>query len=230
MLSAEDHAQAEAGRRQLLADAEQRALRRVPDLDVTTRLITDEPGRTLVRQSEGAALVVVGTRGVGGIEELVIGSVGLQVAGHARCPVMLVPVSVRDPAEAPTEIVVGVDELHPAEPAVGWAYAEADLRDAQLTALYAVGSKQGSPGQQIGEQQRLSEALAGWTAKYPDLPVTLVIPEMKAGSALISASKEAGLVVVGARRRHGGIGMALGRVNHAVLHHARCPVVVVPEP
>ncbi|WP_425584885.1 universal stress protein [Streptomyces vastus] len=37
------------------------------------------------------------------------------------------------------------------------------------------------------------------------------------------------LLVVGARRRHGHVGLQLGLVNHAVLHHAPCPIAVVPQ-
>ncbi|MFE0130693.1 universal stress protein, partial [Streptomyces sp. NPDC059037] len=42
-------------------------------------------------------------------------------------------------------------------------------------------------------------------------------------------ARTADLLVVGARRRKGHVGMQLGPVNHAVLHHAACPVAVVPH-
>lgn len=228
--TAEGYARLDAERTQLLADARERALRRAPELNVTTRLTADEPGNALVGEGGRASLIVVGARGTGGFDGLIIGSVGLHVAAHAQCPVLLVPESAGDPDQVPDKIVVGIDQEHPADHVIGWAYAEADLRGARLTALCAVGGGYGAPGQEIGEQMRLSEALAGWTAKYPDLPVTRAIPEMKAAPALVSASERAGLIVVGARHRRGRLGMALGRVNHAVLHHSRCPVVVVPEP
>ncbi|OLZ65291.1 universal stress protein, partial [Streptomyces sp. IMTB 2501] len=51
----------------------------------------------------------------------------------------------------------------------------------------------------------------------------------RARDVLIAASYEADLLVVGARRRHGHFGLQLGRVAHGVLHHAACPVAVVPE-
>jgi nucleotide-binding universal stress UspA family protein len=46
---------------------------------------------------------------------------------------------------------------------------------------------------------------------------------------LLDASATADLLVVGAERRHGHTGLQLGRVTHAVLHHSRCPVAVVPH-
>jgi nucleotide-binding universal stress UspA family protein len=54
--------------------------------------------------------------------------------------------------------------------------------------------------------------------------------EARARDALLAASREADLLVVGAQRRHGHFGLQLGRVTHGVLHHAACPVAVVPEP
>jgi nucleotide-binding universal stress UspA family protein len=55
-----------------------------------------------------------------------------------------------------------------------------------------------------------------------------VVPQ-SAAQALVEASTQASLMVVGAHHRHGHFGMALGRVNHAVLHYAGCPVAVIPE-
>ncbi|MFD8253051.1 universal stress protein [Streptomyces werraensis] len=53
--------------------------------------------------------------------------------------------------------------------------------------------------------------------------------EGPAHKALVDASAEADLLVVGARRRHGHIGLQLGWAAHALLHHAECPVAVVPQ-
>ncbi|MFD0532932.1 universal stress protein [Actinomadura luteofluorescens] len=134
-----------AEREDLLAEARQYALKVNPDLDVATRLVRTDPGGALVEGSEHAALVAVGSRGMGGFEGLLFGSVGLYTAAHARCPVLVVPREAPYPAEAPARIVVGVED-RPGEIAmVGWAFEEAASRGAGILALHAVGGEFGSP-------------------------------------------------------------------------------------
>lgn len=54
-------------------------------------LVADSPGRALVSRAEGAAMVVVGARGLGKVASLLLGSVSQYVANHAPCPVVIIP-------------------------------------------------------------------------------------------------------------------------------------------
>lgn len=76
----------------------------------------------------------------------------------------------------------------------------------------------------------LDEALSGASGDRPAVDVHRRTVEGTARKVLLEASAEADLLVVGVRRHdsHGHIGMQLGRVAHAALHHAACPVAVVP--
>ncbi|MFF9172411.1 universal stress protein, partial [Streptomyces sp. NPDC014796] len=47
--------------------------------------------------------------------------------------------------------------------------------------------------------------------------------------ALLDAAADTDLLVVGARWRHGHVGLQLDLVNHVVLHHAPCPIAIVPR-
>ncbi|GAA0281707.1 universal stress protein [Actinomadura nitritigenes] len=217
-----------AEREDLLDEARQYALEVQPRLDVDTALVPGDAGHALVKESERAALIVVGSRGLGGFQGLLFGSVGLYVAAHARCPVLVVPRAAPFPPETPDEMVLGVAGRPGEEHLIEWAFAEAASRGARILALHAVGVDFAAPRTRLVEDMELSAALAGMRERHPDVPVDQLVSDRTAAQALVEASAHAALVVVGARRRHGAAGMALGRVNHAVLHHAACPVVVVP--
>lgn len=47
-------------------------------------------------------------------------------------------------------------------------------------------------------------------------------------AGLVAASTTQKLLVVGSRSRHARVGTSLGSVSQGVLHHATCPVAVVP--
>ncbi len=87
----------------------------------------------------------------------------------------------------------------------------------------------------VGELAHLSEqqAVEALEEALRDVPEGLEVQrrtvEAHARDALLAASREADLLVVGARRRHCHSGLQLGRVTHGVLHHAACPVAVVPN-
>jgi Universal stress protein UspA and related nucleotide-binding proteins len=61
-----------------------------PDLAVASVATTGSPAQVLVDESEHAALLVVGSRGLGGLKGMVLGSVGHHCAAHAYCPVVIV--------------------------------------------------------------------------------------------------------------------------------------------
>jgi nucleotide-binding universal stress UspA family protein len=70
------------------------------NVEVTCRVLHGSAARRLVESSAGAEMLVVGSRGVGGFMGVVLGSTALQVAGHAKCPAVVVPVNGDDdPAE-----------------------------------------------------------------------------------------------------------------------------------
>lgn len=228
-LSEAAYGELEAERIRLLTDAQAYALALQPELEVHTRLLAEEAGRALVAESEHAELVVVGASMPEGFGGPLLGSVTLRLAAHARCPVLAIPDAAPDPDAAPAEVVVGVAERHRESRAVGWAFEEAVLRGAQLTAIHALGREFGAGREKIGEDALLSEALADWRSKHPDVQVRQTVVDQHPARALVAASDQVAMVVIGAAQPPGSAGAALGGIGHALLRQALSAVAIVPE-
>jgi nucleotide-binding universal stress UspA family protein len=84
-------------------------------------------------------------------------------------------------------------------------------------------------GIETHERKVLTEAARQWREKYPDVPVVEHVELGSAAEVLLSAASRAQLLVVGRHTRRPAFGPRLGHVTHAVLHHAPCPVAVVPH-
>ncbi|GAA4561597.1 universal stress protein [Micromonospora coerulea] len=61
-----------------------------PDVEIDLRVVPGNPAALLVEASREAQLVVVGSRGRGGLRGMLLGSVSQQLLHHARCPVAVV--------------------------------------------------------------------------------------------------------------------------------------------
>ena len=222
-----------------MADAASRARAVAPDIEITTDLLWGEALKVLVRLSHRAALIVVGSRGLGSFTGLLLGSVAVHLVAHTHCPVQV----VRGRPHPAGGVLLGIDGSPAAQPSVDFAFDEAALRGCGVIAMHAWSgwSTPAQPPQDSsmpyayepgmlrdGEERLLAEALAGSREERPDVPVERRTVERRPREALIEASRTARLLVVGARGRGGFAGLLLGSVSQAALHHAACPVVVVP--
>lgn len=155
---------------------------------------------------------------------MLLGSTAVSLASHGQCPVMV----VREEAADAGPIVLGVDGSPVGEKAVDFAFAEAALRGAEMVAVHALLPDYAPLGTSPESAERLlAQALAGRREKYPDVTVRLEVVGGETREVLITASRTAQLLVVGARGRGGFAGLLLGSVSQALLHHAHCPVTVV---
>ncbi|MFD5972965.1 universal stress protein [Streptomyces bacillaris] len=225
----------------MVAEAVERARSAEPEVAVSNTVVTGEPLTVLEAQSRKAAMVVVGSRGRGGFMGLLLGSTAVHLASHGHCPILV----VRQQPRPARPVVLGVDGSQAGEAAVEFAFAEAALRGAPLTALHTWTLWNASlpalqdetmpytdpPGELRDAEERLvAEALAGHGERYPGVRVEHRVVRGSARETLIEASRDAGLLVVGARGRGGFTGLLLGSVSQALLHHAHCPVAVVKGP
>ncbi|MDM4718563.1 universal stress protein [Micromonospora sp. WMMA1363] len=220
---------------QYVTEAVEQARKVAPDLRITGVVVDGAPTPVLVAESRGAALMVLGHRGLGGFAGLLLGSVTVQVSASAECPVLV----LRGEPRADGPVVVGVDGSELSTEAIGFAFDHAARREAPLVAVHAwLYPAPVGPGDILPlvydldafgaeEERTLAESIAGFAERYPQVPVRHRLVRGSPARVLVEESKAAQLVVVGARGRGALGGLLLGSVSHAILHHAHCPLVVV---
>ncbi|MFJ4483827.1 universal stress protein [Streptomyces longwoodensis] len=219
-----------------------------PDLAVREEQAAGTPHTALLAAADDAGLLVVGARGAGGFDGLAVGSVALRMAAAAPCPVVVVPRPPRafgeEVSRAPgvTRIVAGFDAHRPVGEVAEFAFRTAEAHAARLRVVQAwalpaesvslptlVVTEEDRATWEDEEVLRLSDAVRAWSEKYPQVAARSDVVLLHPAEALLNTSRTADLLVVGRRTDVRAAEGRLGPVTHAVLHHARCPVAVVPH-
>jgi nucleotide-binding universal stress UspA family protein len=192
----------------------------------------------LIELSRRAELVVVGTDGRGALTRGLLGSVSSGLVRHAHCPVAVIREEgalAEQPDRRP--VLVGIDGSSSSEFATKLAFDEASRRRVELVALHAWSDRElvELPGidwseVKAEEQRVLSEALAGWRERYPDVTIRMSLVCDSPGRALVDAARSAQLVVVGSHGRSFAGRLVLGSVSNALVQSARTPVIVARKP
>lgn len=188
----------------------------------------------LIELSKDADLVVVGTDGRGALTRGMLGSVSSGLVRHAHCPVAVIhEQQSSSPLPGDGPVLVGIDDSASSELATKIAFDEASRRHVGLVALHAWSNRElvELPGidwvkVKAEEERLLSEALAGWQERYPDVVVTKSLVCDAPSRALVDASHSAQLVVVGSHNRSLAGRVVLGSVSNALVQSARRPVIV----
>jgi nucleotide-binding universal stress UspA family protein len=224
--------------RKQLAAAAVVASREDRGIEVEQQLLVGHPISVLGAESEHARIVVIGDRGLGRVEGLLVGSVAVGLAVRASCPVVVVRGAEQEPAQAGSRpVVVGVDGSPGGEVALGFAFDAASARHVPLVAVSAWTDPIVDPVVQpwgeieVAARDMLAGRLAGWMSKFPEVAVEQVVACGPAARILLHQAERAQLLVVGSRGHGQFAGLLLGSVSHAALYRAPCPVAVVrPQP
>ncbi len=202
---------------------------------VVERVEYRDAAEALLAAAGTADLLVVGRHGKNAIRRILMGSVCAQCVHTATTPVV-----VTHGAQVPAHgaVVVGVDGSRLSVEALRFAAREARLRGAVLRVVHAWAPVPvGYPAVYIGVDFDASEkaaravldtCLADGVGDRGDLAVEDLLVTGSATPALLSAAEDAQLLVVGSRGHGGFAELLLGSVSHQCLHHAPCPVAVVP--
>jgi nucleotide-binding universal stress UspA family protein len=205
---------------------------------VQQRIVRDLTVPALLDATDGADLLVVGSRGLGGFRGTLLGSVTQECLHHSTIPVAV----VRGQGHLGNEhgrVVVGVDGSAASQRGLDWAIEEAVARRAELEVVHSwhlswsggypyLGDLDPSPAKDAATAV-VDRALAAADLAALRTPPIRSIRLGDARDALLDASKEADLLVVGAKGVGGFRGMLVGSVSHALAQHAECATVVVPQ-
>ncbi|MDE3724472.1 universal stress protein [Nocardiopsis sp. N85] len=232
---------------EVLRDAVAHVAKVEPAARTETVTALEEAPLALLRQSHPHDLIVIGTRGMGTVKSLFVGSVSVRVAAHAPCPVAVVPSREGKPATTGLKrIVIGVDGSPNGNRALGLAVDLAAQNEGELVvvhswevpypydpvALTAAGYR---PQEDLFERQS-EELVAGLLAEAideqrddVDIDVTVVRTQNGPVNAILEAAEGADAIVVGSRGRGTVRGLLLGSVSQGVLHQSKIPVIVLPK-
>ncbi|MEU5540701.1 universal stress protein, partial [Streptomyces sp. NPDC020362] len=189
---------------QILRESAEGLQVRHPGLEVTSEQFTGTVADILCEAAGFAELLVLGSRGFGGIGGFMVGSVSLSVVAHAERPVVLVRAEElaadeheMDPSGVPSAaapfrpVVLGLDIDAPDDTLMEFAFDAATRREASLRVVHAWPEPPTSfyrfPGDaelydSLERQQAaaLAEALRPWRQKFPGVEV---IEASRCGSA-----------------------------------------------
>lgn len=195
-----------------------------------------DPREALLDAAVNASMLVVGTRGLGPIRQLLLGSVSAAMTKHAGCPVVVMRPGRQRSRQAGVLVGVAGDERDDA--VVDFAFRIAETRRLAVTLVHSfwdvVAAEDESrevPADEPGcEDQRavLTEAADRPSGLHPSVPVHLLLSRGFADVQLIQASRNAELLVLGHSRKPFLQEFIYGSVAPRVVEHAHCAVAVVP--
>lgn len=205
---------------------------RPPVPELRSEVVVGDPRAVLLGASEHAFLLVLGSRGRGPVRSLLLGSLGVSLTQHARCPTV-----VRRPHGTDAGgrgILVGTDGLRQSEPAVDWAYHQAALRSMPLTLVRTV--VHGPPVGDISAEERgrdglwaqLDAVVQQFGRRHPSVEVTLRLERGYPDVALARAASGMDTVVVGTHVRRSALRALDLDVTTRLVETAPCCVAVVP--
>jgi nucleotide-binding universal stress UspA family protein len=131
------------------------------------------------------------------------------------------------------KVVVGIDGSEDSDAALRWALAQAEAHDGEVIAVFAwqmpfvsnPAAFDRAEFEQDGKDFLVNRV--SLVAPAPRVPLTSLVAEGDAAEALVMASRDADLLVIGARGRSTFLGVALGGVSLRCSVAARCPVTLV---
>ncbi|MGX1372661.1 nucleotide-binding universal stress UspA family protein [Streptomyces canus] len=229
--------------KRLVHTAQKELQARHPGLTVLGNLVPEDAQEALIKAASESEMLVLGSRGMETVESYFMGDISMPVVARAERPVVLVraePTAEGPPSATAAPVVVALQLHDSAEELLDFAFHTAAARGVPLLAVHGrsvplhARTPWGADHEVAEEMTReahkeLRGALRPWHEKYPQVEVADSVRLASPAKAVVQASEGAALLVVGRHAHRHGVTPHLSHVAHAALHHARCPVAVVPH-
>ncbi|WP_037669845.1 universal stress protein [Streptomyces griseus] len=230
--------------KRLVHTAQSELQTRHPGLTVVGSLLAEDAREALLRAASDSEMLVLGSRRLETFSSYFLGDVSLPVVARADRPVVVVrtaPGKEHPPPATASRVVVAVEPRGSSDELLDFAFHTAAARGVPLLAVFGRSvplhartpwgvDHDATEEMTRNGQKELGKALRPWQEKYPGVDVSDSVRLTSPAKAVVQATADAGLLVVGRRvHRHTHTGPLLSHVAHAALHHGRCPVAVVPH-
>jgi nucleotide-binding universal stress UspA family protein len=192
------------------------------EITTTVRIGSAAEVIAAVAEEVNAEFVVVGSRGLGSVGALLLGSVSLRLAAQGPCPTVIVPPSAGTIAEGP--IMCAVDDSDGARAALATAAKLAERLGVQLLLVNAAHGDGDAPSAAGAE---LLAQLAFETGLGTNAERILLRGEPAGAIVEAADAHTAAMIVIGSRGRGALASSVLGSVSAAVANRSACPVIVV---
>ncbi|MGW1191191.1 universal stress protein [Streptomyces sp. NPDC002559] len=218
---------------------------RHPGLTVVDDLVAEDAEQALLRAAPDSEMVVLGSRGLLPVESYFLGDVSMSVVAHAERPVVLVRAGADGEGPRPDRTGAGgvavALKLHgPCDDLLEFGFRTAAARGVPLRAVhgrslpvdaYVPWGVDHEVAEEVAQeaQELLDRTLSPWRDRFPQVEAVDDLALISPAKAVVQAAEAADLLIVGRRRRRRPLAPHLGSVAQAAIHHARCPVAIVPH-
>ena len=216
-LSAPEYAEQVRHARECLREAKRALEATGRPVQVETEIVDGPPAAALVSQSAHAAMVCVGSVGIGRYARSILGSTAAEVAEKAHCSVAVIRPELHLSAQGLSWILVAVND-RPDNPAVvEHALQEAELRRTPVLAL--------GEGRDANSAEALEERIRPWRDQYPDVHIYPIVDHADVAQFLKKHDEPVLLAVIGSAEAD-EVAQILGS-GHSVLRHGTSSALVV---
>lgn len=212
----------------------------VPRSRIHTVVELGSPEMVLLKRFHEPGVIVVGTRGLGAVSRLLVGSTSIALAGRSPVPLAVIPDSWSQAEHAGEPVVVGIDPYGDQERLVMLAAARAEARGVSLVAVHGWTGPIAypfGPASMVVElkqwalqaHEEFEKLVASWRNRFPGLTIQSAHVDQPPSTAVLDAAEAGQAILLGRSASHRFVGLPIGSVTRVVLHHATCPVIVVPS-